>query len=122
MFESLGCPNGCVSWVVLTHGAGCKQPLSTCQFAAGFLGLQWCVVNSEFTNLHLTDFLPSLFLPQRTWGRGQPLAECLVLSELSVLVVGGVTIIHYNYDHSTNSLQCFIFFQEVYLDLLRHMI
>ena len=100
-FESRGGPSGCVSWVVLTHPAGCKQPLSICQVTAGFLGLEWSVVNSGFTNLHLTDPLPSQFLPQRTRGREQPSAECLLMT---TVVVRGITVFRYQYDHGTNSL------------------
>lgn len=56
MCESFGCPSGCISWAVLTHSAGCRQPLSICQVTAGFLSLRSCVANPEFTNLHLIDF------------------------------------------------------------------
>lgn len=90
---------------MLTHSVDSKQPLSICQVTAGFLGFKWCVVNSEFTNLHLMDFPLSLFLPPTAVGRGQPLAEWLVLCELSVLVIAGITITHSYYGHSTNALQ-----------------
>lgn len=119
MVESPGCPSGCISQAMLTHRAGCKQPLYLCWVTARFLGLRLCVVNSEFTSLHLKDFsFHPCSYPQRTWWVWAPLAECLALCEHSVLAIGGIISIHHHYEHRTDSLKLLYIFPWRLFDLL----